>query len=206
MRRTVSEVTDETEIDALLDRAQHGYLGIVSPDGWPLAVPVNFVRLEDVLYFHGATRGEKAEALDGRPRVSFTVAEDLSLVPSYFRDPNSACPATQYYRSAMLRGQARPVDDPIEKACALQALMVKLQPEGGHLPISADEPLYEKALRTTAVFAIEVESRSAKFNVGQGLGERQREEIAARLEARGGELDAETATAMRRCPHREGRD
>jgi predicted FMN-binding regulatory protein PaiB len=119
-------------------------------------------------------------------------------VPSYFRDPRLACPATQYYKCVMIRGRARVVTDADEKARALQTMMEKLQPEGGHEPISADSPLYRKSLKTTAVVAIEVERMTGKFKFGQNLPKSKRDGVAERLEARGCPVDRATAAAIRK--------
>ena len=99
----------------------------------------------------------------------------------------------------MVRGRARIVEDPEEKAFALQALMAKLQPEGGHVPITADQPLYAAALRQgTAVVAIEIESMTGKFKVGQNLNGNRRESVEQGLQERGCPIDHETLEAMKR--------
>ena len=190
-------MADRDEMEQLLATAEHGYMGIVSPDGWPAVVPLNFVYADGRIYFHGAMEGEKMAALAEGPRVTFTVAEDFSIVPSYFRDPKLACPATQYYKCVMIRGRARVVGDVEEKARALQAIMEKLQPEGGHEPITASSALYRKSLRTTAVVAIEVERMTGKFKFGQNLPKSKRERVADQLEARGCPIDHATVAAMR---------
>jgi len=184
-------------MERLLATASHGYMGIVSPDGWPAVVPLNFVYVDGRVYFHGANEGEKMAALADSPRVTFTVAEEFSIVPSYFRDPKLACPATQYYKSVMIRGRARVVTDVDEKARALQAMMEKLQPEGGHEPIEAASALYRKSLKTTAVVAIEIERMTGKFKFGQNLPASKREAVAEQLASRGCPVDHRTVEAMR---------
>lgn len=191
-------MAERAEMEGLLATAGHGYLGAVRPDGWPMVLPLNFVYVDGRVYFHGAAEGEKMASLVRDDRVTFTVAEDFSIVPSYFRDPRFACPATQYYKCVMIRGRARVVEDEGEKARALQAMMEKLQPEGGHEPIEAGSKLYRKSLRTTAVVAIEVEEMTGKFKFGQNLPTRKREEVAEKLAVRGCPIDHATVEAMRR--------
>jgi len=185
-------------MEDLLATADHGYLGLLTPDGWPMTVPLNFVYADGRIYFHGAGEGEKMSSLAESPRVTFTVAEGFSIVPSYFRDPRLACPATQYYRCVMIRGHARVVDDVAEKALALQSMMEKLQPEGGHEPIEVGNPIYRKSLKTTAVVAIEIERMTAKFKFGQNLPKSTRAQVAERLTARGCPVDHATVDAIRR--------
>jgi len=198
VRRKDYEMVDRAEMEKLLATVEYGFLGAVAPDGWPLVVPLNFVFTDGRIYFHGALEGEKMETFARDDRVTFTVVEAFSLVPSYFRDPAFACPATQYYKSVVVRGRTRVVEDFEEKARALQSMMEKLQPEGGHLPIHADEPLYRKSLRTTGVVAIEIDRMTAKFKFGQNLPSTKRNEVASKLEARGCPVDLATVDAMRR--------
>lgn len=197
VRRTDYEMTERDQMDQLLREATHGYLGLTGPDGWPRVVPLNFVTLDGKLYFHGATEGEKMDSIAADDRVTFVVVEDFSLVPSYFRDPKFACPATQYYKAVAIRGRARVVEDVDEKAKALQALMEKLQPEGGYVPITAEDKLYRKSLRTTAVVAVEIERMTAKFKFGQNLPTAKREAVADQLSARGCPIDHRTVDEIR---------
>lgn len=190
------EIDADAWIEELLATAEHGTLGIHCADGWPRAVPLNFVYLHGRIYIHGAHEGEKMTAMARDPRVGFTVVAAGSLIPSYLRHPRSACPATQYYRSVMIRGRARFVDEASEKAEALQALMEKLQPEGGHERITAGAALYRKALAGVAVTAIEIESLSGKFKHGQNLAAGVRERVVRGLLERGGALDRETASRI----------
>ena len=203
MRRHEYAQQDPAEIERLFEEAEHGYLGVITTDGWPSVVPLNFVKIDKRIYLHGSARGEKMKAMAKNDRVTFTVVQDFSLIPSYFRDPKLACPATQYYRSAMVRGRARAVDCLEEKATALQALMDKLQPEGGFEPIKANAPLYRKSLETTSVTAVDIETLSAKFKFGQNPPSKKRRTIAEQLDQRGEPKDEETARVIRgTCPHK----
>lgn len=196
MRRDDYACDERREIEAVLAEIGHGYLGVTTPDGWPSVVPLNFVYLDERVYFHGAHEGEKMASIALHPRVTFTVVDAAALIPSYWRHPRSACPATQYYRSVMIRGRARFVDDAREKAHALQAMMEKLQPEGGHVPITATSDVYQKALRNTAVTAIEVERMTGKFKFGQNLSGKKREEVLHGLRERNDPLDDLTVRRM----------
>lgn len=196
MRRKDFEELDIRPIEQVLDAAPHGFLSFVRPDGTPGIVAVNFVRVGPVIYFHGSSEGEKMRSLAANPQVALMVAGAMSLVPSYFTSSELACPASQFYRAVVVRGSARIVRDLAEKATALQALMEKLQPEGGHAPIRATDSRYRKQLVTTAVVALSMEGVSAKFKLGQNLPRAKRASIARKLAERGRPGDVETATAM----------
>lgn len=198
MRRKEFEVLAECELERVLDAADWGVLGLQGKAGKPLLVPLNFVRLGRSLYFHSAPAGEKIDALGRGKAASFVAVRPLALVPSYFFDEARACGATGFFESVVAKGRARLAGELEEKARALQALMVKLQPEGKHEPILAGSPLYRAALRGVAVIALDIETLTGKFKVGQNMPPAKRARLRRRLLARGRPLDRETARAMRR--------
>lgn len=200
VRRKDYQYEEAEAIDAFLDASTHGMLGFTRPDGSPGMVALNFVRAGRTLYFHGSPEGEKMRSLALDPRAVFMVTADFSLVPSYFRNPRMACPATQYYKAVVVRGSVRLLSSRDEKAAALQALMEKLQPEGGHEPIM-DSRLYRKSLDTTAVLALPMEEVTAKFKFGQNLPKRVRRGVAEKLLERDAARDPATVAAIREvCP------
>ncbi|HAZ08311.1 MAG TPA: flavin-nucleotide-binding protein [Elusimicrobia bacterium] len=198
MRRKEFEVFDECDLERVLDAADWGVLGLLGKTGRPLLVPLNFTRLGRSLYFHSAPAGEKIDALRRGKAATFVAVRPLALVPSYFFDEARACGATSFFESVVVKGRARLVGELEEKARALQALMVKLQPEGKHEPIRAGSPLYRAALRGVAVIALDIETMTGKFKVGQNMPAAKRARLRRRLLARGRPLDRETARAMRR--------
>ena len=52
------EIKDKAIIYSILDKAEYGTLAI-SMEDIPYAVPHNFIRLEDSIYFHGALKNRK---------------------------------------------------------------------------------------------------------------------------------------------------
>src|SRR6185369_2208507 len=118
------------EAMALLGRARAVHVATTSASGEPIFRTLDFGIMGDRLVFHGAPVGEKIEAL-GRPAV-VSVEEIVASIPSYFVDPERACPATTLYRSVQVHGTLDEVTDPADKARALEALMHKQQPEGGY--------------------------------------------------------------------------
>jgi nitroimidazol reductase NimA-like FMN-containing flavoprotein (pyridoxamine 5'-phosphate oxidase superfamily) len=183
MRRHDCECTDPKELDAVLARADWGTLGLVAADGRPVLVPL-------------AGAGEKVATIAHNPQASFLVVEAYAQVPSYAFHPQDACPATQYFKSVLVKGRIDRVEDPDEKAQALEALMEKLQPEGGHEPITAGSPTYRGALPGVAVFALTCQERTGKFKLGKQLKPEARAEVERVLEARNGPDDRRTLEAM----------
>lgn len=202
MRRKEFGQIDEEEIERFLAEMSFGCLGTIDEGGWPHITPLNFVYTGGRIYFHGSKIGEKMKDIKRRDRVTFAVAQEYAIIPSYFTDPKLACPATAFFKSVHFRGVASIVDDPDEKASALTAFMRKLQPEGGYAPITPDDPDYAPQIKGVAIVRIDVHERTAKFKFGQNWKDEQRELVAGQLEERNRGLDAETAALMRQyCPH-----
>ncbi|MCP4684721.1 MAG: pyridoxamine 5'-phosphate oxidase family protein [bacterium] len=186
------------EFDAIVREATIGHLGILTPDGFPRVVPVNFVAVGQTIYFHGATSGEKYEAFAARQKVTLSISIPYAPIPSYWRAKDYACPANQFYKSVLIRGKARLAETPEEKADGLQALIEKHQPEGGYLRISADEPLYKKPIDEVAVYCIDPVKVDVRTSFGQSYKPEMREELIRKLEERGDPMDHETAEEIRK--------
>lgn len=197
MRRKEFEVDNREEIEAFLREKHDGVLTFRGEDGWPKAVPLNYVFHEGAVYFHGSKIGEKMKGLAEDPRAGFVVYEAHAFIPSYFSDPVRACPATVFFRSVRIRGIVHQVEDLGEKARALGALMAAMQPEGGHAPIDAADPRYVPELRGVGVLRLDPESITGKFKFGQNLSDKRREAVLAGLDGRNRPGDRETMEWIR---------
>jgi len=198
MRKSELQSHDPADAEVILNQGEVGYLGIMDPDGYPRAVPVNFVFTDGRIYFHGATEGEKHALFQAGPKVTFSAAAPHAVIPSHWMGTESACTATAFFKSACVRGRGSIVKDLQEKAAALQALMEKYQPEGGYKPITASDPLYDSSLRHTAIFRIDPQQMTVKIKLGRQLSEKTRRDLIQRLEARNQALDRATAAAIRK--------
>lgn len=166
------------EARAFLAQQAVFHLASTTAAGEPLLRTLHGVVVDDHLVFHAAPRGEKTEAL-GRPAVA--VAEELvATVPSTFFDAEKACPATTYYQSVSVHGVVEELTEPAAKARALQALMEKLQPAGGHRPITHDDPMYRAAVNGLLVAGLRLERVAGKAKLAQN---RKPAEIPGLLEA-----------------------
>lgn len=191
----VFEITDENMINTVLDSTEYGTLAL-SVEDKPYAVPINFVRLEEAIYFHGALSNKKMKMLASNPSVSFSVVQSYSLIASFMCSTEGlACPATQFFKSVSIDGVLEVVESREEKAKMFEALMSKLQPEGGY-KLFSDET-YDKSLKATAVLKIIPSTVSCKFKFGQHLNEERFTMILKHLEVRGNILDKETIEMMK---------
>ena len=192
--KQVFEIKDKKIIQAVFDRAEYGTLAL-SDEGKPYSVPVNFVAMDGVIYFHGAKRGRKMSIISKNIKVSFSVVENYALIPSFFSSTEGlACPATQFFKSIIVDGEAEVVENREEKAKMFAALMQKLQPEGQYQPFDDEE--YDKVLSATAVIKINPTEVRAKFKFGQHLDEERFSMIIEHLKKRGKALDLETVYLM----------
>jgi nitroimidazol reductase NimA-like FMN-containing flavoprotein (pyridoxamine 5'-phosphate oxidase superfamily) len=188
------KITDKTIINHVLDSVEYGTLAVCD-DTIPYAVPVNFVRIDDDIYFHGALSNKKMKILHKNPKVSFSVVENYALIASYFSSTEGlACPATQFFKSVSIEGVTHMVKGREEKAQVFEALMKKLQPEGKYQPFSDED--YDTAIKTTAVVKIVPSSTRAKFKFGQHLTNDRFEMILSHLEERDTDIDRATIEMM----------
>ena len=193
--KKVFEIKDKRTINALLDTVEYGTLALSNQDK-PYAVPVNFVCLGELVYFHGALSNKKMKLLAKNPNVSFSVVNSYAVIDSFFSSTEGlACPATQFFKSISIDGVAKVIEARDMKAKVLEALMQKLQPKGGYTPLS--DAVYEKALKSTAVVEIVPTSTRAKYKFGQHLTQERFERIVTHLEERNSQRDNETIEMMK---------
>ena len=148
MRRADREVTDQEEIDSILERATVCRLGMCT-DGEPYVVPLNFGHKNGRLYFHSATEGKKLDILRKNPRICFEVDVDTEVIPA-----QSPCGWGMRYASVMGSGTAFLVDDPAEKREALDIIMSHYGGHGGDYP--------EAMLRKVTIIRVDIEHMTGK--------------------------------------------
>jgi nitroimidazol reductase NimA-like FMN-containing flavoprotein (pyridoxamine 5'-phosphate oxidase superfamily)/GNAT superfamily N-acetyltransferase len=168
---------------ALLTTADTAHLALLDDDGSPLLRCVHTVVDDHALCFHSSPHGAKIRGL-GRSAVA-SVERTLAIVPSYAFDPQRACPATTWYQSVQVRGTLERVEDPRRKARVLQALMDRLQGEGGHVPIAAEHELYRRAIAGVEVLALPIEEVHGRAKLGQNRSHEQVRRALACLWRRG---------------------
>ena len=201
MRRSEHKEADVAEIATFLQRMSFGYLGTQSETEYPNIVPLNFVLHAGAVYFHSSRLGQKVKELKRNNRVTFCVADEVALVPSYFTSEKLACPATAFFKSVIVYGRAEIVEAVDEKVAALSAFMQKLQPEGGYAPFDITDDEYRREIKSVLVVKIVPDSISAKFKFGQNRNEEEWVKVRDGLAERGRPKDGEAVAEMeKRCP------
>ncbi len=184
------DIKDKEQISEVLNNASFGTLSL-SIDNKPYSTPLNFVEFEDEIYFHGAKKGKKIDIIKENAYASFCVVEDYSLLPSYFSsDKGDACPATHLFKSVIIDGKIKILEDYDEKATALEMLMQKLQKERKY--ISLNNEMYKKAINATCVYKLIPANTTAKFKLGQNFNEERYQRVVSHLKQRGEKKDLET--------------
>ena len=147
---------DRERAYAILDEALVCHVGF-SDGATTWVLPTTFARVDDVVYLHGAVGNHMFRTLGaGVPAcLCATLLDGIVLA-------RSARHHSMNYRSVVLFGTARRVDDVAEKRRALDAIVDHVAPGR-----SADaRPPTDDELRTTLVVAFPVEEGSAKVRSG----------------------------------------
>ena len=147
---------DRAVIDGILDEAVFCHVGFVS-DGHPVVIPTIHARVGDVLYLHGSPASrmlrELASGIDAC--VTATLLDGLVLARSVYNHSLN-------YRSAIVFGQARPVDERDEKLAAMTAIVERVIPGRS----SDARPPTEKEAAGTSILALAIAEASAKTRTG----------------------------------------
>lgn len=154
-------VTDRAALHAFLADALVGHLGVVVGDHpvvLPTAYAVDPAGPDDggTVYVHGSVAARwLRQAADAT--VCLTVTELDGLVAG-----RSAFHHSMNYRSAVVIGQARPVDDPEERQHALDLIVDHMIPGRS----ATLRPTTRKELAATAVLALPLAEASMKARAG----------------------------------------
>lgn len=117
MQKKEREITDISEIEAIIKKSINCRIGLVDGDE-PYVVPVCFGYERGALYFHGALEGRKVELIEKNDRVSFEMEADVEVV-----SVTSPCDWTMKYRSVIGVGKASIVESDGEKIHGLELIM-----------------------------------------------------------------------------------
>lgn len=143
--------TDRAALNSILDEALVAHVGIVE-DGQTYVLPMACARDGDRLLLHGSTGSRLMRHLAGGAAVCVTVTHLDGLVVA-----RSAFNSSMHYRSAMILGHARQVDDVDE---ALRLLTDHLLP-GRSAQVRAST---RKELAATMVLQVDLTEWSVKIS------------------------------------------
>ena len=180
------EIKSREKLIEFLNKQETGRICSIDKDGYPQIIPMNFVFVNDAIYMHSHTKGEKLENIKQNNKVGFEVDQSLEFLPSYFTHPKDASQADTLYISVVIKGTGIIVNERKEKTLALNSLMKKYQPEGGYESISPEMEVIDEV----AIIKVIPATMRGKYKVGQHLEKKSRLEVAKKL------LERNTPTAQ----------
>ena len=119
MRRKKQLLSSQESIE-LLHCGTAGVLALLGDGDYPYAVPISYVYDDGKLYFHGAKAGHKIDAIRTCGKASFCVIGQDNIVPAEY---------TTYFKSVIVFGKIRILEDETEIQEAIEKLAAKYYPE-----------------------------------------------------------------------------
>ncbi len=137
---------------AIFSKGNHGTLAVNGDDGYPYAVPVNYVYDGGKIYIHSAKYGYKIDAVKRDDKVCFSAILNSKVQQDKF---------TAAFQSVIAFGKISFVEDEAEKKRILEQFIYNISPEfveGGMKFVNA-------AIGKTALLCIDVEEIKGKENM-----------------------------------------
>ena len=147
MRRKDKAMQDGAII-GLLQTGEYGVLSTVDGNEQPYGVPLNYLLMNNCIYFHCALEGHKLDNLAANPKVSFCVVGRTNVLPAEF---------STEFESVIVFGLASVIDGE-ERYQALAGLIEKYSPEF----ISEGAAYIEKFDSQTCVVRVTIEKTTGK--------------------------------------------
>ncbi len=149
LRRIKNAISDEAAKQLLLCE-RRGVLAVNGDDGYPFAVPINYIydRESNAIYFHGAKSGHKIDSLKKCDKVCFTVYGN-----EQFREGDWA----PYVQSTVVFGRCFLINDAEETKQWVGRLALKYYPDAK----KAEEELI-KGIAAVQLYKITIEHLCGK--------------------------------------------
>jgi nitroimidazol reductase NimA-like FMN-containing flavoprotein (pyridoxamine 5'-phosphate oxidase superfamily) len=192
------EIKSLSNMISFLNEERVGRVASIDEQGYPQIIPMNFVYVKNDLidtqsdnknigavYMHSHPIGEKIQNIKRNSKVGFEVDSYVCFLPSYYFHPTDASQADTLYISVVIKGNAAIVNDPDEKANALNALMKKYQKEGRYEPLSSNMG----SVREVTVLKVVPDQIHGKYKIGQHWIPRYRLKMARNIIQREAEDD-----------------
>jgi nitroimidazol reductase NimA-like FMN-containing flavoprotein (pyridoxamine 5'-phosphate oxidase superfamily) len=154
---------DRETVYGILDEGFICHVGF-APQGQPFVIPTGYARVDDKLYVHGSQASRMLRTLSGGVDacVTVTIVDGLVLARSAFHH-------SMNYRSVVIFGRARIVEDREEKMAALVALSEHIVRARW---ADVREPNEEEFIKTT-VLELPLVEASAKIRTGPPLDDEE---------------------------------
>ena len=139
----------EEETQALLSRGKEGILAVNGDEGYPYAVPVNYIYMDDAIYIHTAPYGYKMESVTKNSKVCFTAIISSEIIEA---------DTTTKYESVIAVGDAAVISDTAQKRKIMEAIVQRLAPSN----VSGGLQTIEKLLSSVGIIRIDITELTGK--------------------------------------------
>lgn len=114
--RRFKQALSQAENISILKQKTHGILALCDKDHIPYTVPLNYVYLNDKIYFHCATVGRKLDIIHQNNKASFCIIDQDAVIPEKF---------TTAYSSVIASGTIKIITDENDKQIILEEFIRK---------------------------------------------------------------------------------
>ncbi|MCI8645893.1 MAG: pyridoxamine 5'-phosphate oxidase family protein [Firmicutes bacterium] len=149
IRRNKKQILSEERCREILSKSTSGILSLIGDNDYTYGVPLSYTLKDNTLYFHCAKKGHKIDALKKHNKVSFTVIETDDIVPAEY---------TTYFRSVIVFGKARFIEEPDEQRIILRQLAQKYSPDF----MDGAEDEIDRCIKAVQIIALDIEHISGK--------------------------------------------
>lgn len=157
---------ERATIDAILDATPMCHVGYLL-DGKPAVTPTLQWRDGDRVYWHGSAASRALRnATEAPVCLTVTLFDGLVMARSGFHHSAN-------YRSVVIYGTATKLDDPAEKAAALEYFIDHLFPGRS----STLRPMTDQEVKATTVLSMPIEEASAKVRTGPPVDDEEDYEL-----------------------------
>ena len=131
IRKKKNQISDEAAKE-LLRTSRRGVFAVNGDDGYPYAIPINFLYDEDAqkIYFHGSRAGHKVDSLRACDKVCFTVYGNETIKDE---------PWAPYMQSVVVFGRCRLLESGKESLALVKRFAMKYYPDESLVDIEIAE-------------------------------------------------------------------
>lgn len=147
---------DREQVYAILDNGLICHAA-VAIDGQPFVIPMAYARRADEVLLHGSSASRLIKAIAGGAPLSLAITHLDGVVVA-----RSAFHSSMNYRSVVLFGTGRAIEEPEAKRSALDALVDHLIPGRS----SEARPASMGEMKATTIVAVDLAEASAKIRTG----------------------------------------
>lgn len=131
IRKKKNQISDKAAKE-LLRTSRRGVFAVNGDDGYPYAIPINFLYDEDAqkIYFHGSRAGHKVDSLRACDKVCFTVYGNETIKDE---------PWAPYMQSVVVFGRCRLLESGEESFALVKRFAMKYYPDESLVDIEIAE-------------------------------------------------------------------